>query len=57
MGPDKKALLDKQERAALQRLDSMIDVIDFMDDAINRKTGRTDGLRREPVDSSKLSIP
>ncbi|KAE9573277.1 hypothetical protein CGMCC3_g10691 [Colletotrichum fructicola] len=38
MGPDKKALLDKQERAALQRLDSMIDVIDFMDDAINRKT-------------------
>ncbi|KAI8231026.1 tRNA-dihydrouridine(20a/20b) synthase [Colletotrichum sp. SAR 10_96] len=57
MGPDKKALLDKQERAALQRLDSMIDVIDFMDDAINRKTGRTDGLRRERVDSSKLSIP
>ncbi|KAF4819433.1 tRNA-dihydrouridine(20a/20b) synthase [Colletotrichum tropicale] len=57
MGPDKKALLDKQERAALQRLDSMIDVIDFMDDAIKRKTGRTDGLRRERVDSSKLSIP
>ncbi|KAH0434631.1 dihydrouridine synthase [Colletotrichum camelliae] len=57
MGPDKKALLDKQERAALQRLDSMVDVIDFMDEAINRKTGRTDGLRREPVDSSKLFIP
>ncbi|KAF5515738.1 tRNA-dihydrouridine(20a/20b) synthase [NAD(P)+]-like [Colletotrichum siamense] len=57
MGPDKKALLDKQERAALQRLDSMIDVIDFMDEAINRKTGRANGLRREPVDSSKLSIP
>ncbi|EQB57619.1 dihydrouridine synthase [Colletotrichum gloeosporioides Cg-14] len=57
MGPDKKTLLDKQERAALQRLDSMIDVIEFMDEAINRKTGRTDGLRREPADSSKLSIP
>ncbi|KAF9879813.1 dihydrouridine synthase [Colletotrichum karsti] len=56
MGPDKKALLDKQERAALQRLDSMVDLIDFMDDAINRKTGRTDGLRREPQDSSRIPM-
>ncbi|KAL0938889.1 tRNA-dihydrouridine synthase 4 [Colletotrichum truncatum] len=56
MGPDKKALLNKQERATLQTLGSMLDVIDFMDDAINRKTGRTDGLRREPIDSSKIPV-
>ncbi|KAJ0164789.1 tRNA-dihydrouridine(20a/20b) synthase [NAD(P)+]-like [Colletotrichum tanaceti] len=57
MGPDKRALLNRQERAALLALDSMLDVIDFMDDAINRKTGRTDGLRREPVGSSTVPVP
>ncbi|KAK6227127.1 dihydrouridine synthase [Colletotrichum tabaci] len=57
MGPDKRALLNRQERAALLALDSMLDVIDFMDDAINHKTGRTDGLRREPVGSSTVPVP
>ncbi|TKW54205.1 tRNA-dihydrouridine(20a/20b) synthase [NAD(P)+]-like [Colletotrichum tanaceti] len=57
MGPDKRALLNRQERAALLALDSMLDVIDFMDDAINRKTGRTYGLRREPVGSSTVPVP
>ncbi|GKT83449.1 dihydrouridine synthase [Colletotrichum tofieldiae] len=57
MGPDKRALLNRQERAALLGLDNMVDVIDFMDDAINRKTGRTDGLRREPVGSSTVPVP
>ncbi|GKT54964.1 dihydrouridine synthase [Colletotrichum tofieldiae] len=57
MGPDKRALLNRQERAALLGLDNMVDVIDFMDDAINRKTGRTGGLRREPVGSSTVPVP
>ncbi|GKT42240.1 tRNA-dihydrouridine(47) synthase [NAD(P)(+)] [Colletotrichum spaethianum] len=57
MGPDKRALLNRHERAALLSLDNMVDVIDFMDDAINRKTGRTDGLRRESVGSSTVPVP
>ncbi|KAK1981286.1 dihydrouridine synthase [Colletotrichum cereale] len=57
MGPVKRALLNRQERAALLGLDNMVDVIDFMDDAINRKTGRTDGLRRKAVDSSTVPAP
>ncbi|TEA13655.1 tRNA-dihydrouridine(20a/20b) synthase [NAD(P)+]-like [Colletotrichum sidae] len=57
MGPDKRALLNKQERAALLAFDSMLDVVDFMDDAINRKTGRTGGLRRGPLDSSRNVEP
>ncbi|KAK2020104.1 dihydrouridine synthase [Colletotrichum eremochloae] len=57
MGPDKRALLNRQERAALLGLDNMVDVIDFMDNAINRKTGRTDGLRREAQGSSTVPVP
>ncbi|KDN68774.1 putative dihydrouridine synthase [Colletotrichum sublineola] len=57
MGPDKRALLNRQERAALLGLDNMVDVIDFMDDAINRKTGRTDGLRREAEGSPTVPVP
>ncbi|KAK2004585.1 dihydrouridine synthase [Colletotrichum falcatum] len=57
MGPDKRALLNRQERVALLGLDNMVDVIDFMDDAISRKTGRTDGLRREAVGSSTVPVP
>ncbi|KAL0781521.1 hypothetical protein CaCOL14_002856 [Colletotrichum acutatum] len=57
MGPDKRALLNRQERAALLALDNMVDVIDFLDDAINRKTGRTEGLHREPRRSSTITIP
>ncbi|KAF4781721.1 dihydrouridine synthase [Colletotrichum scovillei] len=57
MGPDKRALLNRQERAALLALENMVDVIDFLDDAINRKTGRTEGLRREPRRSSTIHIP
>lgn len=57
MGPDKLALLNRQERAALLALDSMLDIMGFLDDAINRKTGRTDGLRRDPVDSPTAPVP
>ncbi|OLN88635.1 tRNA-dihydrouridine(20a/20b) synthase [NAD(P)+] protein-like protein [Colletotrichum chlorophyti] len=57
MGPDKRALLNKQERTTLLTMDNMLDVMDFMDDAINRKMGRTDGLRRELADSSRVPVP
>lgn len=57
MGPDKHALLNRKERAELLALDSMLDVVDFMDDAIDRKTGRTGGLRREPIDDTKGCMP
>ncbi|OHF01350.1 dihydrouridine synthase [Colletotrichum orchidophilum] len=57
MGPDKRALLNKQERAALLALENMVDVMDFLDDLINRKTGRTGGLHRESRRSSSIAIP
>ncbi|KAF6841809.1 tRNA-dihydrouridine synthase 4 [Colletotrichum musicola] len=57
MGPDKHALLNRKERAELLALDNMLDVIDFMDDAIDRKTGRAGGLGREPIDDSKGFMP
>ncbi|KAL2879962.1 tRNA dihydrouridine synthase [Colletotrichum sp. CLE4] len=57
MGPDKRALLNRQERATLLALDNMVDVMDFLDDAINRKTGRTEGLHREPRRSSTIPMP
>ncbi|ROT37427.1 FMN-linked oxidoreductase [Sodiomyces alkalinus F11] len=46
MGPDKHSLLSKAERIQLNSLTNMVDVIDFMDDMIERKTGRVGGVAR-----------
>ncbi|KAM0332185.1 hypothetical protein ACHAQA_002460 [Verticillium albo-atrum] len=58
MGPDKNALLTKTERAQLNALTNMCDVLDFIDEAIERKTGRK-GVDRgddviERVDRMKI---
>ncbi|KAL2757595.1 hypothetical protein ACRALDRAFT_2057302 [Sodiomyces alcalophilus JCM 7366] len=47
MGPDKRSLLSKAERIQLNSLTNMVDVIDFMDDMIERKTGRVGGVPRQ----------
>lgn len=47
MGPDKSCLLDKKERAELMKLTNTCDIMDFLDDKIDEKTGRTGGLRRD----------
>lgn len=46
MGPDKAALLDRKERGVLLGLGSMLEVVDFMDEMIELKTGRVGGVRR-----------
>lgn len=47
MGGDKAALLKKKERAELNALSNMVELIDFLDDRIEEKTGRVGGLRRD----------
>ncbi|KAF4122642.1 tRNA-dihydrouridine synthase 4 [Geosmithia morbida] len=47
MSSDKKALLSREERAQLNRLGSMVELIDFLDDKIEQHTGQVGGLRRE----------
>ena len=50
---DKHALLTKAERATLVSLTNMCDVLDFMDDACERKTGQEGGIGRiRPGDPS-----
>lgn len=46
MGHDKHSLLSKAERGTLTSLSNMCDVIDFMDEACERKTGQSGGLSR-----------
>lgn len=46
MGDDKHSLLNKAERATLNSLTNMCDVIDFMDEVCERKTGQTGGVSR-----------
>lgn len=46
MGPDKAALLDRKERGVLLGLGSMLEVVDYMDEMIELKTGRVGGVRR-----------
>lgn len=46
MGPQKSALLDRKERGLLLKLESMLDVVDYMDGMIALKTGRVGGLSR-----------
>ncbi|KAG7108816.1 hypothetical protein HYQ44_012180 [Verticillium longisporum] len=60
MGPDKNALLTKGERAQLNAMTNMGDVINFVDEVVERKTGRKGGVDRlgdiaDGVDRMKLS--
>ncbi|KAF5026775.1 hypothetical protein F66182_1129 [Fusarium sp. NRRL 66182] len=47
MGSDKTSLLDKKERAEIMKLTNTCEIIDFLDDKIEEKTGRVGGLRRD----------
>jgi tRNA-dihydrouridine synthase 4 len=47
MGPNKTALLSKKERAHLAELTDMTQLVDFLDDKIGEKLGRTEGMRRD----------
>lgn len=47
MGGDKAALLTKKERAELNGLRNMVELIDFLDERIEEKFGRVGGLRRD----------
>ncbi|KHN94175.1 Dihydrouridine synthase [Metarhizium album ARSEF 1941] len=46
MGPDKRALLSKRERAQLNACESMLDLVDFLDAKLEEHTGRQ-GMRRD----------
>ncbi|KAH7137177.1 hypothetical protein B0J13DRAFT_73281 [Dactylonectria estremocensis] len=46
MGADKSPLLTKKERAHMMRLENMCELVDYLDDMIDEKTGRAGGLRR-----------
>ncbi|KAI6785883.1 tRNA-dihydrouridine(20a/20b) synthase [NAD(P)+]-like protein [Emericellopsis cladophorae] len=46
MGKDKTALLDRKERAQLNRLTNMFDLVDFLDAKIEEKTGQK-GIHRD----------
>ncbi|KAG6013221.1 hypothetical protein E4U43_007427 [Claviceps pusilla] len=47
MGPDKTALLSKKERAELNALGNMFDLVDFLDRVVEQRTGRVGGMRRD----------
>lgn len=47
MGPDKHSLLSKKERAQLNALPNMLELVDFLDGAVERYTGRAGGMRRD----------
>ncbi|KAI5466630.1 hypothetical protein BGZ63DRAFT_418397 [Mariannaea sp. PMI_226] len=47
MGPDKSSLLTKKERAELNAVTNMCDLIDFLDTMIEEKTGGVGGLGRD----------
>ncbi|KAG6001904.1 hypothetical protein E4U21_003654 [Claviceps maximensis] len=47
MGPDKTALLSRKERAELNALPDMLDLVDFLDRVLEQRTGRSGGLRRD----------
>ncbi|KAG5938629.1 hypothetical protein E4U53_007964 [Claviceps sorghi] len=46
MGPDKTALLSKRERAQLNAVGDMLDLVDFLDRVVEQRTGRIGGMRR-----------
>ncbi|KAK7421030.1 tRNA dihydrouridine synthase [Neonectria punicea] len=47
MSTDKSSLLTKKERAEMTGLANMCELIDYLDDMIEEKTGRVGGLRRD----------
>lgn len=47
MGPDKTALLSKKERAELNALGNMLDLVDFLDRKVEEHAGRVGGMRRD----------
>jgi len=47
MGSDKASLLDKKERAELMKLTNTCEIMDFLDEKIEQKTGRAGGMRRD----------
>ncbi|KAH6898987.1 hypothetical protein B0T10DRAFT_125794 [Thelonectria olida] len=47
MGADKSSLLTKKERVQFNSLTNMFELIDFLDEMIEAKTGRVGGLRRD----------
>ncbi|KAG5973877.1 hypothetical protein E4U55_000219 [Claviceps digitariae] len=47
MGFDKTALLSKKERAELNSLGNMLDLVDFLDRVVEQRTGRVGGMRRD----------
>ncbi|GAO15961.1 hypothetical protein UVI_02039810 [Ustilaginoidea virens] len=47
MGPDKTALLSKKERAELNALGNMAELVDFLDRKVEEHTGRIGGMRRD----------
>ncbi|KAK2592324.1 tRNA dihydrouridine synthase [Conoideocrella luteorostrata] len=47
MGPNKSALLSKRERAELNALGNMVDLVDFLDRKVEEHTGRVGGMRRD----------
>lgn len=47
MGRDKFALVSRKERAELNGLGSMVELIDWLDAKIEEHAGRTGGMRRE----------
>lgn len=47
MGPDKTSLLAKKERAELNALANMADLVDFLDRKVEEHTGRVGGMRRD----------
>ncbi|KAM0242618.1 hypothetical protein ACHAPO_001040 [Fusarium lateritium] len=47
MGPDKTSLLEKKERAEIMKLTNTCEIVDFLDEKIEEKTGRVGGMRRD----------
>lgn len=47
MGPDKKPLLNREERSQIMKVGSMVELVDFLDEKIEEHTGQVGGMRRE----------
>ncbi|KAM0299149.1 hypothetical protein HYE67_009243 [Fusarium culmorum] len=47
MGPDKTSLLEKKERAEIMKLTNTCEIVDYLDEKIEEKTGRVGGMRRD----------
>lgn len=46
-GDDKSSLLSKKERAKMNELTNMVDLIDFLDEKVEEHTGQVGGIRRD----------